>query len=310
MKREAFPFPPPGDEFGPRRIAAAASSVLTDDFQVNVERIYPLIGFDADELMEYLRYKRKEKALIDKGRVPALSKLQKSIRNTVRAIGLELISGLLLAALDSPTRAVCPCRVYMNGDRPVPMAPAGKGQPDAWADYRGFTILVEATMRKRTGPEKVESQYNGAVTHMAAALEGRQGWRGYCFMVSRAKLHQEHVPRLIVQAQETLASRHGLDNARVLAFGIEEIAHIAEHLDRIYADGKDVPALTAEDLSELLDALHDAMMERIASGEEFPDHWAARTFVGLLRKHARRQPMRTLFDRKDEQTGEVAEQGL
>ena len=301
------PFPPPGHDFGPRRIANAASYILTDDYGVNVSRIYRLIGFDAAALARYLRLKKKEEALIADGRLPLLSKVQKSLRPVVRAVGLELTTGLFLACLDSPAETACPCGVYIDDDgRPVPMAPAGQGLADARADYEGFTIIAEATIGKKTGRGPLQRQYNGAFNHIGAVLAERNRRRGYCLMVSRAKLRDEQVPALIVEEQDKLDRNHGPGNVRLLPLGIEEMAHVADQLDRLYWSGEEARTLTAADLGDILDTLHDGMMARISSGEPFPDHWAARQFERLLRAHARGRPMKTLFDRPAEQPEQPA----
>ena len=44
---------PSGQNIGPRRVSAAASYILTDDFAVNLRRIYPLIGYDAEAAMKH-----------------------------------------------------------------------------------------------------------------------------------------------------------------------------------------------------------------------------------------------------------------
>ena len=298
---------PPGDGFGPRRIAAVAQAVLEDDFLVNVERIYPLLGFDAAAAMRLSRARQKERALREAGRLPPLSELHRSLQPRIRAIGLELVTGLFLDCLDSPTETTCACAVYMDGDRPIPVAPAGKGKPDARANYPDFTIVAEATIGKKTGPEPLQRQYTSAIAHIGDILTGRVRPRGYCLMVSRAKLRDEQVPVLIVETQEELDRNHGPGNVRVLAFGIDEMAHIAEQLDRLYPDGKDVRPPTAEDLADILDTLHGETMEWISSGEPFPDQWAAKQFEKLLRKHASGRPVKTLFDQPPEQDGQAAD---
>ena len=63
--------------------------------------------------------------------------------------------------------------------------------------------------------------------------------RGYCLKVSRAKLRDELVLALIVEKQEELERNHGPGNVRILAFGINEMAHIADQLDRLYWSDKD-----------------------------------------------------------------------
>ncbi len=291
QERALFPV---DQNVGPRRIASAASYILTEHFSVNLRRVYPLIGYDAEAAMRHLRFKSKEKALIEKKRAQPLTKLQRKLKPIVRATGLELITGLFLGCLDSPARVICPCRVFMNASKPVPIAPAPGGTPDAWADYESFTIVAEATIGVDTGEGRLFRQYNNAVKHVAGVLAGREARRSYCFMVSRAKLRLTHVPSRIAQAQRELEEEHGIGNVRILAFGIREIAHIAEHLGKLYPDG--VPALTEAGLGEVLDALHDGMMAGIASGEPFPDNWAARKFVELLKSHAAGQPLTTLFE--------------
>ena len=301
------PFPPPGHDFGPRRIADAASYILEDDYGVNLDRIYCLIGFDAAALAKYLRLKKKEEALIADGRLPPLSKVQRSLRPVVRAVGLELTTGLFLACLDSPARTACPCGVYIDDEgRPVPMAPAGQGLADARADYEGFSVIAEVTIGKKTRREPLRRQYNSAVSHIATILAERNARRGYCLMVSRAKLSDEQVPVLIVEAQEKLERNHGPGNVRILAFGIEEMAHVADQLGRLYWTDEEARPLTAADLGDILDTLHDGMMAWISSGEPFPEHWAARQFEKLLRAHAWGRPVKTLFDRPAEQAGQAA----
>ena len=70
--------------------------------------------------------------------------------------------------------------------------------------------------------------------------------------------------------------------------------HIPARLRSSPPDG--VPALTEAGLGEVLDALHDEMMEWISSNEPFPEHWAGRKFVELLKRHAAGQPLATLFE--------------
>ena len=302
------PFPPPDFDVGPRRISSAASYILKDDFWVNLRRIYGLIGFDAVTLAKYLRFTKKEKALAETGRIPTLTEVQGSLRSVVRAVGLELTTGLFLDCLDSPAETTCACGVYIDDEgRPVPAAPAGQGLADARADYEGFTIVAEATIGKNTGRGPLQRQYNSAVDHIAAALEERNGRRGYCLMVSRAKLRDELVRALIVETQEKLERNHGPGNVRILAFGIDEMAHIADQLDRLYGSDKDARSLTAEDLGDILDTLHDGMMEWISSGETFPENWAAKQFEELLKRHASGKPVKTLFDQPAEQTGQAAD---
>ena len=284
---------PSGQNIGPRRVSAAASYILTDDFAVNLRRIYPLIGYDAEAAMKHLRVKMREKALIETGKAPPLSKLSKRLRPVIRATGLELLSGLFLGCLDSPARVVCPCRVFMMGPNPVPMGPALGKKPDAWADYENFTVVAEATIGVSTGALPLRRQYDSAVKHVARILEGRESRRGYCFMVSRAKLHLPHVPSLIEEKQKDLEEEHGIGNVRFLAFGIDEISHMAEYLFRLYPD--DAPALTEAGLGQILDTLHDEMMEWISSNEPFPDdNWAGRKFVELLDKHVNGQSLKPL----------------
>ena len=115
-------------------------------------------------------------------------------------------------------------------------------------------------------------------------------------MSSRAQLRLPHVPSLVEEKQKELEEKHGIGNVRFLAFGIDEIAHIAENLDRLYPDREGVPTLTEEDLGEILDTLHEEMMEWISSVEPFPDHWARRKFVELLEKHVSGQPLKSLFE--------------
>ena len=293
-KKQPMVLFPSVQEVGPRNVAAAASYMLTDDFTVNLRRIYPLIGYDAEAAMKHLRVKIKEKALIEKGEIPPLSKLQKDLKDIVRATGLELLAGLFLGCLDSPARVVCPCRVFMMGSNPVPMSPALGKRPDAWADFENFTVVAEATIGVNTGPQALRNQYRNAVTHVAQILEGRESRRGYCFMVSRAQLRLPHVPSLIEEKQKELEEKHGIGNVRILAFGIDEISRMATSLYRLYPDG--VPALTEAGLGELLDTLHEEMMEWISSNEPFPDKWAAWRFVELLDKHVSGQPLQSLFE--------------
>ena len=144
--------------------------------------------------------------------------LQEALKPVVRASGLELITALLLSCLDSPTRVLCPCRVFVNGPRPVPMAPVPRKNPDARADYEGFTILVEATIGRNTGRQSIQRQYNSAVDHVVEALAGSGIRRGYCFVVSRAQLRLPHGPSLIEDAQKKLEEKHGIGNVKFLAW--------------------------------------------------------------------------------------------
>ena len=229
------------------------------------------------------------------------------MRSAARPLGLELTTGLFLDCLDSPARTTCPCGVYIDDEgRPVPMAPAGQGLADARADHEGFSIIAEVTIGKKTRREPLRRQYDSAVSHIATILAERIARRGYCLMVSRVKLSDEQVPVLIVETQEKLERGHGPGNVRILAFGIEEMAHIANQLHRLYWSDEEARPLTAADLGDILDTLHDGMMAWISSGEPFPEHWAARQFEKLLRAHARGRPVKTLFDQPTEQAGQAA----
>ena len=168
--------------------------------------------------------------------------------------------------------------------------------------------MAEATIGVNTGAQALRRQYKNAVTHVAQILAGRESRRGYCFMVSRAQLRLPHVPSLIEEKQKELEEKHGIGNVRFLAFGIDEISHMAEYLYRLYPDG--VPALTEAGLGELLDTLHEEMMEWISSNEPFPDNWAGRKFVELLEKHVSGKPVKTLFEQRAEQPDQAAGRGL
>lgn len=225
-----------------------------------------------------------EAALIEDNRLPPLSGVKKSLRPIVRAVGLELTAGLFLDCLDSPAETTCPCGMYIDDEgRPVPIAPAGQGLADARADYEGLSIIAEATIGKKAGREPLQRQYNGAVSHNDTILAERNARCGYCLMASRTTLRDEHGRALIVAEQAKLNRNHGPGIARLLPFGMDEMAHVADQLDRLYWSDEEVRRLTAEDLGDILDTLHDRMMAWISSGEPFPDHWAARQFDKLLR---------------------------
>ena len=81
---------------------------------------------------------------------------------------------------------------------PVPYGHAPAGNPDARADYEGFTVLAEVTSQKEQAPKKglrdstIEDQWSSANTHTKEALLEEDGpERVYCIMVSRASLRDK-----------------------------------------------------------------------------------------------------------------------
>ena len=199
---EQAPFPGPDKAVAPRVLDLAATYLLNEHQRVNTQYVYPSIGFDSAasvdlEAMEWAESRER------RGReVPPLSKLRKEIRPLVKGLGLELIVTMLFSCLGSPKTAFCSCSVYEDRETGavVPYGHAPAGNPDARADYDGFTVIAEVTSQIEESPKKglrdetIESQWNSANTHTREVLLEDDGPKHvYCIMVSRANLRDRRL---------------------------------------------------------------------------------------------------------------------
>jgi len=190
---ERTPFPGPDKAIAPRVLDLAATYLLNEDQGVNARYVYPSIGFDSAaavdlEAMGWAESRRKKGEV-----VPPLSKLQEEVRPLVKGLGLELIVGMLLSCLGNPKSAFCPCCVHLDQETgvPLPYGHAPSENPDARADYDGFSVIAEVTTQREPVPDRglrddaIERQWNGANTHTKAVLLEEDGpERVYCMMVS------------------------------------------------------------------------------------------------------------------------------
>lgn len=271
-----IPFPVPRRRIGPRNLGLAAAVLLNDDHTVNMRQVYGRIGFDARAAQRLMVQPRA-------GETEKRTRTKRSLLLSTKGIGLELIAAMMLSCLDSPQTPLCACRVGNDGK--VPYAPAPGLNPDARADYEGFTVFAEVTTMRELTPDRIESQYDSAKSHVEQALEKNALERVYCLMVNRADLNDKDTRRRLVDAQERFAAETA--SVKFLAFAIQEFAHIGRQLHELYCMGReDVWPLTEEKLGKILDTVHAEAMKTIGSEDEFPDGWAGRFFGELLEEAA------------------------
>ena len=310
----AVDFPDPGFDVEPEMLGRAARYLLDEDHSVNMEYVFPHIGFDAREARSHLAALAEEKRRAGEGPEDEHRKAVKKFRITAKAVGLELVAGLFLSVLDSPRQTRCPCRAHIVGESAVPYYWAQQGNPDVRADYRNFAILAEVTTIRKFTMEDVERQWKSACRH-AVAVADRP--RVYCLMVSRLSLdlrdekkqaahHRRHLANL-ANAQELLAAaveeaaqkaqaRAENDggpepppltpapDVKFILLHIEDMAEIANGLHALYCETRRTARrLTENILGAVLDRLHAKTMERIAARNTFPRRWASDTFIDLLK---------------------------
>ena len=311
----AVDFPDPGFDVEPEMLGRAARYLLDEDHSVNMEYVFPHIGFDAREARSHLAALAEEKRRAGEGPEDEHRKAVKKFRITAKAVGLELVAGLFLSVLDSPRQTRCPCRAHIVGESAVPYYWAQQGNPDVRADYRNFAILAEVTTIRKFTMEDVERQWKSACRH-AVAVADRP--RVYCLMVSRLSLdlrdekkqaahHRRHLANL-TNAQELLAAAveeaaqkaqkaqaraeddggpeppPPAPDVKFILLHIEDMAEIANGLHALYCETRGTARrLTETILGAVLDGLHAKTMERIAARNTFPRRWASDTFIDLLK---------------------------
>ena len=316
----AVDFPDPGFDVEPEMLGRAARYLLDEDHSVNMEYVFPHIGFDAREARSHLAALAEEKRRAGEGPEDEHRKAVKKFRITAKAVGLELVAGLFLSVLDSPRQTRCPCRAHIVGGSAVPYYWAQQGNPDVRADYRNFAILAEVTTIRKFTMEDVERQWKSACRH-AVAVADRP--RVYCLMVSRLSLdlrdekkqaahHRHHLANL-ANAQELLAAAENeavqkaqqaqpaqaraeddggpeppapapAPDVKFILLHIEDMAEIANGLHALYCETRRTARrLTETILSAVLDGLHAKTMERLAARNTFPRRWASDTFNDLLK---------------------------
>ncbi len=308
----AVDFPDPGFDVEPEMLGRAARYLLDEDHSVNMEYVFPHIGFDAREARSHLAALAEEKRRAGEGPEDEHRKAVKKFRITAKAVGLELVAGLFLSVLDSPRQTRCPCRAHIVGGSAVPYYWAQQGNPDVRADYRKFAILAEVTTIRKFTMEDVERQWKSACRH-AVAVADRP--RVYCLMVSRLSLdlrdekkqaahHRRHLANL-ANAQELLAAAENeaaqkaqaraeddggpeppppAPDVKFILLHIEDMAEIANGLHALYCETRRTARrLTETILGAVLDGLHAKTMERIAARNTFPRRWASDTFNDLLK---------------------------
>ena len=316
----AVDFPEPGFDVEPEILGRAARYLLDENHTVNMEYVYPHIGFDAHAARLHLAALAEEKRRAGEGPEEEHRKAVKKFRITAKAIGLELVAGLILGVLDSPAAARCPCRAHIVGRSAVPYCWARPGNPDARADYGDFVIMAEVSTIRRFTMEDVGRQWKGACGH-AVTVTGRP--RVYCLMVSRLGLDLRDEKKQAAQHRRQLANlgnapdllRTAANEAaqkarqkeaeageapdaeaeedgdpeapdvKFLLLHIEDLSEIAHTLHALYCGTRRTArALTKDILGAVLDGLHAKTMERLAAGRTFPRRWASDTFRDLLRE--------------------------
>ena len=303
------PFPGPDRTVAPRVLDLAATYLLNEDYSVNARYVYPSIGFDGKAALALEAMDREEKRRADGREVPPPSKLRAEIRPLVKGLGLELIAAMVLSCLAKPKTAYCPCCVHRDEETgaPVPYGHVLAGQPDARADYDGFSVIAEVTAQKEQAPKRglrehaIEEQWKSANTHARAALLEEDGPRRvWCLMVSRSDLTDARMRRKLEVAPATLAGTardpnnpegpkvgDRADDARFLVLSIKDMGFVARKLHQFYCLGHTgVHRLTHAALAELLDRLHAETLECIAQGKAFGEGWAGMEFAKLLEEHA------------------------
>ncbi len=296
----AAAFPDPGFEIEPGTLAQAARYLLDENHTQNMKEVYPRIGFDAGAARRHLAALAEERRRTGDEPETDYTLSVKAFRIAAKAVGLELIAGLFLSCLDTPARARCPCRAYIEGRKTVPYYAAPQGNPDAQADYGEFSILTEVTTTRRPRKDDINLQWKSARNHVEEA-DARP--RVYCFMVSRLGLDDRNgwMAAELLKAQgerQALKEQAEQDGAcqppdvKFLVFDIEDMAEIAQKLDELYCEGRSRAAPLTEDvLGALLDRLHSRAMQRIAAGDNPPKGWAGDTFIEMLEDHAvKRKP--------------------
>lgn len=316
-EKTAVDFPDPGFDVEPEMLGRAARYLLDEDHSVNMEYVFPHIGFDAREARRHLAALAEEKRRAGEGPEEEHREAVKKFRITAKAIGLELVAGLFLSVLDSPRQTRCPCRAHIVGESAVPYYWAQQGNPDVRADYRKFAVLAEVTTIRKFTMEDVERQWKSACRH-AVAVADRP--RVYCLMVSRLGLdlrderkqavqHRRHLANLanaqglLAAAENEAAQKARQAQARAeddgepeppalapapdvkfILLHIEDMAEIAHCLHALYCETRRTARrLTETILGAVLDGLHAKTMERIAARNIFPRRWASDTFIDLLK---------------------------
>jgi len=276
-----IPFPAPRHRVGPLNLGRAATLLLNEDHTVNRREIYRRIGFDARTAQRLMIEPRP-------GETEERTRTKRSMLLSTKGIGLELIAGMMLSCLDSPQTPLCACRVGKDGK--VPYGPAPGLNPDVRADYEGFTVIAEVTTMRELTPERIESQYESAKSHVELALGKKDLKRVYCIMVNRADLNDKDTRRRLVDAEEKFAD--GPASVKFLAFAIQEFGHIGRKLHEFYCmDREDVWTLTEGKLRAILDTLHAEAMKTIGAEDEFEPGWAGRFFGELLEEAATAEEM-------------------
>ena len=294
---ERAPFPGPDKAVAPRVLDLAATYLLNEHLKVNTQYVYPSIGFDSAAAVDLEAVVWAESRRKKGEEVPPLSRLQQEIRPVVKGLGLELIVSMLLSCLGNPKSAFCPCCVHLDRETgvPLPYEHCPAGNPDARADYGGFTVIAEVTSQTEESPKKglrdetIDRQWSGATTHTNNALREENGpGRVYCIMVSRASLRDRRQRRKLLAAPEKLdtALRR---RAKFLVFDIKDMGFVGRKLHELYClDRTDVRQLTDRALAALLNELHARTLKMIAEGKPFPKGWAGRTFADLLEARVKR----------------------
>ena len=306
---ERAPFPRPDMVVAPRVLDLAATYLLNEDQGVNGRYVYPSIGFDSVAAVDLEAAEWAESRLKRGKPVPPLSTLQKEIRPLVKGLGLELIVAMLLSCLGKPKTAFCPCCAHLDRATgvPLPYGHAPSENPDARADYDGFSVIAEATSQREPRPGKglredtIVEQWNSAKAHTKAALLEEDGpGRVYCIMVSRSDLRDARMCRKLLEAPARLAKDPEdpedpdigarADDAKFLVFGIKDMGFVGRKLHDLYClDRTDVLRLTDRAVAGLLDDLHALTLARIAESRKFPQGWAGLTFAELLEARVGRQ---------------------
>ena len=319
----AVDFPEPGYDVEPGILGRAARYLLDENHTVNMEFVYPHIGFDAHAARLHLAALAEEKRKAGEGPEEEHRKAVKKFRITAKAIGLELVAGLILSVLDSPAAARCPCRAHIVGRSAVPYCWARPGNPDARADYGDFVIMAEVSTIRRFTMEDVARQWKGACGH-AVTVTDRP--RVYCLMVSRLGLDLRDEKKQAAQHRRQLASlgnapdllrtaaneaaqkarqaqaredpdaepqedgEPDVPDVKFLLLHIEDLSEIAHELHDLYCGTRRTArVLTKDILGAVLDGLHAKTMERLAAGRTFPRRWASDTFRDLLRERVARK---------------------
>ncbi len=315
-RETAVDFPEPGFDLEPGTLGRAARYLLDEDHTVNMEYVFPHIGFDAREARRHLAALAEEKRKAGEGPEDEHRQAVKKFRITAKAIGLELVAGLILSVLDSPRKTRCPCRALIVEGSAVPYYWARQGNPDVRADYRNFAILAEVTTIRKFTMEDVERQWKSACRH-AVAVADRP--RVYCLMVSRLSLDLRDKKKQVAQHRKHLAN---LANAQgLLAAAAAEAAQKAQQAQaRAEDDGEPEPPpaglpsrtgggsqaqpdvkfilLHIEDMSAIAHGLHDLYCGTNKSARRLTENILGAVLDGLHAKTMERIAARNTFPRR------------